>query len=272
MSLVLSAALRYDDTREGQLGDILHFPGVVDINIFGSKTDPLLAGQVAVMPAEPGPPAGADPLAPSRESGLQALVASVHCSLRRLSALPPSTIGAVGRRLAATSPRPPAGPEAMGTWPRSVQELARPLYAQGLPVHMLPYYGPWMWEPIDDGFDLSRSCTTGQFVRWSRSALLAAGRLPPRFGAHSMRRGRAAELAHGGLAGSDLSRVLRHSSPSSSAPYVLQSVHVTRTAAAMRAAELRAARAAHPRGGLHQAQARAYQASRTAPGGVPAGH
>jgi hypothetical protein len=60
---------------------------------------------------------------------------------------------------------------------------------------MLPYYGPWMREPIDDDFDLSRSCTTGQFVRWSRSALLAAGRLPPRFGAHSMRRGSAAELA-----------------------------------------------------------------------------
>ncbi len=225
------------------------------------------------MPADPGYPAGADPLAPSRESGLQALVASVHCSLCRLCTLPPSTIGAVGRRLAATSPRPPAGPEALGTWPSIVEELTRPLYAQGRPGHMLPYYGPWKWEPIDDGFDLSRSRTTGPFVRWSRSAPLAAGRLPPRFGAHSMRRGRAAELAHGGLAGSNLSRVLRHSSPSSSAPCVLQSVHVTRTAAAMRTAEHRAARANHPRGGLYQA--RAYSASRraaAAPGGEPAGH
>jgi hypothetical protein len=47
-----------------------------------------------------------------------------------------------------------------------------------------------------------------------------------------MRRGRTVELTYGGLAGSDLSRVLRHSSLSSSAPYVLHLVHVTRTAAA----------------------------------------
>ncbi len=72
MSLVLSTALCYDHTREGQLWYILHFPGVVDINIFGSKTDSLLAGPVAVLPADPGSPAGADPLAPAPELGLQA--------------------------------------------------------------------------------------------------------------------------------------------------------------------------------------------------------
>ena len=47
MALMHDAALRFDDTREGQLGNILHSPDVVEINIFGSKTDPFLRGQVA---------------------------------------------------------------------------------------------------------------------------------------------------------------------------------------------------------------------------------
>jgi len=129
----------------------------------------------------------------------------------------------------------------MATWPSDIQALTAPLYEQGLPVHLLPYYGPWLWEPIDAEFDLSRSCSTAQFQRWARGSFAAGGRALARIGAHSFRRGGAAELAHGGLGPAALTRVLRHVSAGAAAPYVLQSVHVTTTAAAMRAAAHRSA-------------------------------
>lgn len=234
MALLHGACLRYDDTREGQVGDILHFDDVVDINIFGSKTDRLLVGQVAILPTDSGSPT----VGPS---GSQALSDSILNGLQRLVALPLDVIGAVGARLRARHPHSEVGPEAMATWPTAIRALAAPLYTQGLPVHLLPYYGPWLWEPIGADFDLSRSSSTAQFQRWAREALAADGQNLARVGAHSFRRGRAAELAHGGLPAAELTRVLRHASVGSSAPYVLQSVHVTATAAAMRAATNRAA-------------------------------
>ena len=237
MALLHGACLRYDDTREGQVGDILHFDDVVDINIFGSKTDRLLAGQVAILPTDPGSSADGP-------SGSQALVDSILHGLQRLVELPPDVIGAVGARLQARHPRSKDGPEAMATWPADVRALAAPLYAHGLPAHLLPYYGPWLWEPIDADFDLSRSSSTAQFQRWARDALSADGQHLARVGAHSFRRGHAAELAHGGLPAAALTRVLRHASVGTSAPYVLKSVHVTATAAAMRAATDRGSGAA----------------------------
>ena len=42
------AALRYDDIVEGQIGDAIVFPGLVDLSIFGSKTDSTLSGQPSV--------------------------------------------------------------------------------------------------------------------------------------------------------------------------------------------------------------------------------
>jgi hypothetical protein len=50
MAFLHDRALRYADTLEGQLGDTLFFDDCVDISIFGSKTDQLLAGQPAAMP------------------------------------------------------------------------------------------------------------------------------------------------------------------------------------------------------------------------------
>jgi hypothetical protein len=236
MVLMHDAALRYDDTREGQLGDILHFPDVIDINVFGSKTDPLLRGQSATLPG-----AVAEALSGQGEgpSGRQSLLDSTRCSLQRLLQLPRTTLTSIGLRLSKAHPTSTAGPEALSTWPAELLVLARPLYELGVPVHLLPYYGPWMWEPIDEGFDLSRSVPTGQFQRSARDALAAAGRNIQRFGAHSMRRGRAAELAHSSIADATLSRVLRHTSVASSAPYVFQSVHSANTAAALQAAARR---------------------------------
>jgi len=232
MALLHGACLRYDDTREGQLGDILHFPDVVDINVFGSKTDRLLMGQVAILPSEPGDSA-------DRTSGRQSLLNLTRCGLQRLGALTPDVLAAIGARLQARHPRSSAGPEAMATWPPDIRALTTPLYRQGLPVHLLPYYGPWLWEPIGADFDLSRSCSTAQFQRWAQDTFAASpsgGRALARVGAHSFRRGRAAELAPGGLGPAALTRVLRHTSAGSAAPYVLQSVRVTTTASAMRVA------------------------------------
>ena len=84
--------------------------------------------------------------------------------------------------------------------------------------------------------DLSQTLTTSQFVRQAKTALAAAGIDTSRFGAHSLRRGGAAELTHGGASGAVLRRALRHTSEKSSEPYVFQSVLLSATAAAMRAA------------------------------------
>ncbi len=58
MALLHPGALRYDDMLEGQLGDCLFFPDLVLVSVpdlvlvsvFGSKTDPELAGQPATIP------------------------------------------------------------------------------------------------------------------------------------------------------------------------------------------------------------------------------
>ena len=80
----------------------------------------------------------------------------------------------------------PMAPGPRSSWLR--WHLARPLYARGLSVHLLPYYGPWLWEPIDAGFDLSRSCSTTQFLRAAQAAFEADGQVVPRLGFHSFRK------------------------------------------------------------------------------------
>ena len=76
-AILEAAGLRYDDLMEAQLGDAIFFGDLVDLAIFGSKTDPLLVGQAAVMPASAAPNSGAAAL---REGTLLAL--------HRLRALP----------------------------------------------------------------------------------------------------------------------------------------------------------------------------------------
>ena len=100
-ALLLDGALRYDDTREGQLGDILFFADVLDVGIFGSKTDPLRRGQTAQLPA----PVDGEP------SGGTALVNAVHQGLLRLAALPSDVLAAVGNRLTAAHRDGCAGPD-----------------------------------------------------------------------------------------------------------------------------------------------------------------
>ena len=49
-ALLEGAALRYDDIVEGQMGDAVVLPDLVDLSVFGSKTDTRLTGQPAILP------------------------------------------------------------------------------------------------------------------------------------------------------------------------------------------------------------------------------
>ena len=62
-AMLAAAALRFDDIVEGQIGDAVVLPELVDLSIFGSKTDSTLAGQPG--PAVPG--SGARPRLPRRD-------------------------------------------------------------------------------------------------------------------------------------------------------------------------------------------------------------
>jgi hypothetical protein len=142
----------------------------------------------------------------------------------------------------------------MAGWPADIRALAAPLYDRGVPVHGLPYYGSWLWEPLTADSDLSASLTTAQFTRLQQACLREAG-MPAdeaaRFTAHSGRRGGAAALIHGAAEPHTLQHALRHASPRSSDAYVMSAVHSSVTASAMGAANRRSAGGSHaaPRSG-----------------------
>ena len=183
------------------------------------------------------PPAEGAP--PDRASGARALLAVTRAGLSRLAALPESVFRPIAARLAASFPADSAEPSAMSTWPAEIRDLAIPLYERGLLVHCLPYYGSWLWDTLTADSDLAAVPTTRQFGRLAQQVLAEAGAPAAGVGAHSFRRGGAAELAHGGLSLPTLSAALRHVSERSTRPYVFQSVHSAANAGAMRAAARR---------------------------------
>ena len=188
--------------------------------------------QSAQMPPEEATPL---PLA----SGARALLEVTRRGFARLEALPAPVFAAVARRLAERFPHDASTPGTMATWPDDVRALAVPLYELGLLVHCLPYYGSWLWEPLTAESDLSATLPTARFAALAREALAEAGTPTAGVGAHSLRRGGAAELAHGGMNGGMLLQALRHLSERSTIPYVFQSVHTSVLAGAMRAAARR---------------------------------
>jgi hypothetical protein len=134
MAALHDGALRYDDMREGQLGDILFFPELVDISVFGSKTDRELAGQTATLPRG-GP-------------GAAGLIRNARVGLERLLELPLSALRESGNRLAhslGTAGR--AGPEALASWPAPIPDLSRRLFAAGVQAHGLPLFGRCTTSP-----------------------------------------------------------------------------------------------------------------------------
>ena len=240
-TLLFEGLLRFDDTVEGQLGDWACFPEGATLGVFGSKTDRLLQGQTSQVPA---------PSDPQSPGGLAAMLETVRRGLTRLAALPAATLAVLGARLAESlGPRGASAPSsAMAGWPADIRALAAPLYDSGVPVHGLPYYGRWLWEPLTAASDLSASLSTGQFARMQQACLREAG-MPAaeasRFTAHSGRRGGAAELIHGAADPHTLQHALRHTTPRSSSAYVMSSVHSSVTASAMGAASRRSAGGGH---------------------------
>ena len=127
-AIMSGAALRWDCLQEAQLGDVVILPEMADFSIFGSKTDPTLAGQAAVLPASD-----------ARNSGMRALLEGTRAGLTRLAALPPQALQQAASRFRAarTALEIGSGPDEFSNWPEDIQALAAPLYAQGLPVHCL---------------------------------------------------------------------------------------------------------------------------------------
>lgn len=236
-AVLSDALLRYDDTREGQLGDIALYPDAVAVRLFGTKTDATLAGQSGQMAPASSANIGHD----AGPSGAQSLLEGTLAGLQRLAALPDDVLKPMALALAQRFPSEQPNPTAMAGWPAEVRELARGLYERGLLVHCLPYHGPWLWAPLERGLDLAASVSTGTFARRAKQALAAAGVDIRGVGAHSFRRGGAAQLIHGGASRAVLSRALRHRSDNSSAGYVMDAVHVTVTASAMAVATHRSA-------------------------------
>ena len=224
MAVLHAGALRYDDTLEGQLGDCLFFPDLVLVSVFGTKTDPELAGQPATLPRE--------------GRGAAGLVRNARYGLERLLALDPETIGVLGSRLAsALGPAGRAGAEALASWPAPIPELAARLLAAGLMAHALPVFGRWLFEPLDPTSDLTESLSTGEFARLSRAVLADAGVATLRVAAHSFRRGRAVGLFHACVGREMVSESLRHRSLRSADAYILTTARMSALAGAMRVAD-----------------------------------
>ena len=218
-------AMRYDDLQEAQLGDTLHFADVIDLSLFGTKTDRTLSGQSAVLPRSSEP-----------NSGCQGLLQNAREGLRRLAALELPVLTTLAHRFQASSATSrQAGPEALVTWPDDIRALANQLYPLGMPVHRLPIYGRWLFDDLSADTDLAATLSSQEFVRLTRVVLNDAGVDTTRFGAHSFGRGRAVAMYHGQAGDAAVSSALRHRDPRSAAPYVLAPARMSALAASMRA-------------------------------------
>jgi len=211
MSLMSAASLRYDDAFEGQLGDICWFRDSADLSLFGTKTDHLLRGQAAVIPASHAP-----------ASGFQAALEGARLGLQRLLALPADTVRALAasftERLSVQERG--SGPAELAAWPQEIRDLAAPLYELGVPVHCLPLLGEWQYERLTAASDLGAPMARSEFVCTSRQVLGELGVDVTHVGAHSFRRGSAGALFHAGLGPDTVSTALRHRSSQATAAYV----------------------------------------------------
>jgi hypothetical protein len=223
------AALRFDDIAEGELGDVLHFPDVIQLPLFGTKTDTRREGQLAILPVSSEP-----------TSGCAALREGIQVGLDRLLARPADELIAIGRSMTEHLRKrylaPPPGPSAMATWPDSVKAAAARLYALGVPVHGLPIYGRWLVDELGPATDLLEGIPNKEFVKVARGVLTRAGTEVEGFGTHSFRRGIAAELALRRMARPDIAALLRHRSLTSTQTYILPSAQAATMALTRREA------------------------------------
>jgi hypothetical protein len=178
-----------DCLQEAQLGDAIVLHQLVDITIFGSKTDPTPAGQASTLPMSERANAG-HPLswrAPAWAS-----------RAARLIALPLDTLATVIARFRASCPERAVGRGAaeFTNWAADIQALA--VDGSTVTVHCLPIYGIWLFTRLDSDSDLSEAVPLSPFMSRSRAVLSSIGLTIARQGSHSFRGGRAGEMYHGG--------------------------------------------------------------------------
>ena len=221
------AALRFDDLREGQIGDAVVLPDLIDLSVFGSKTDTNLTGQPAVLP---------DPANP--RSGAFAFLEGIRLGLTRLHALDPPVLAELSARFRASLPprQIGRGPSELASWPPDIRAMAAPLYAVGMPVHCLPIYGQWQHARLNAQSDLRVGVERHIFLALATHALTAMGVDVTGLGAHSWRRGRAVELFHGHVSREVVTEILRHRSAASTRPYITDSARMASLAVTMAAA------------------------------------
>jgi len=224
MSILSAATLRFDDAHEGQLGDISWFPGVAELSLFGTKTDPLLRGQAAVLPASDAP-----------SSGFRAALESARLGLGRLLEVPADTLRAMAATFVARLQGQELGhgPQELAAWPHEIRALAAPLYAQGIPVHCLPLLGQWQYERLSAASDLGAPMELREFVRIAKAVLRDHGVDVTRFGAHSFRRGSAGALFHAGLGTGVVATALRHRTAQATEAYVPEAARMAALADAL---------------------------------------
>ena len=232
------AALRFDDIREAQIGDAVVLPDLIDLSLFGTKTDAKLTGHPAVLP---------DPADP--RSGAFAFLEGVRLGLARLRALDPAVLAQLAGRFRSSLPARHIGQGAreLASWPADIQALAAPLYEVGLPVHCLPAYGQWQHARLHGLSDLGEGVDSRVFLALTSHALSAVGVDVTGLGAHSFRRGRAVELFHGQASRETVTEVLRHRSLASTRPYITDAARMASLAVTMSAATSGRSSAAGPR-------------------------
>ena len=226
-AILEGAALRFDDIREAQIGDAVVLPDLVDLSLFGTKTDANLTGQPAVLP---------DPADP--RSGAFAFLEGVRLGLARLRALNPQVLTQLATRFRASLPprHIGQGPRELASWPADIQAGAAPLYEAGLPVHCLPVYGQWQHARLNEQSDLGEGVDSRTFLALTAHALSAVGVDVTGLGAHSFRRGRAVELFHGNASREAVTEVLRHKHIASTRPYITDAARMASLAVTMSAA------------------------------------
>ena len=221
-AMLAAAALRFDDIVEGQIGDAVVLPDVVDLSIFGLKTDSNLSGQPAVLPGPAVPGTGA------------------HAFLDGIAALPPAVLQPLAARFRASFTAREVGQGALelAAWPADIRALAAPLYAAGLPVHCLPLYGQWQHTRLTAESDLGEGVSRPTFLALTTHILASEGVEVAGMAGHSFRRGRAEELFHGQASRETVAEVLRHRSVASTRPYITDAARVASLAVTITAASV----------------------------------
>ena len=145
--------------------------------------------------------------------------------------LGPSATGAA--RAIPQRDRHPPRPSALGMRPAAVQALAHCLYGAGVPTHLLPMFGPWLFRDDTPSLLLARVLSMRAFRALPTRTIRTVGGDASNFGTHSVRPGAGAALFHADAPCPLVTQAL-HASARTDESYILESAKLTAVAAAPR--------------------------------------